>query len=82
MRRLVLLIYIGLTLASLSGCHLCHKKHLAATCYSGCSPCGCDGGAIAGPIDVVPGPGHVVIASPPVGIPAPAGVGVPGPLAR
>ena len=35
MRRLVLLTYIGLTLASLTGCHLCHKKQLAAVSYSG-----------------------------------------------
>ena len=77
MRRRVLLIYIGLTLASLAGCHHCHKKNLAAASYTGCASCGCDG-PIAAPIDAIHGPTGVVIAGPPAGIPGPP-VGIPGP---
>jgi len=81
MRRRVLLTYICLTLASLSGCHLCHKKHVAAVSYTGCASCGCDG-AVAAPMDVVHGPAGVVVAGPPAGIPGPPGGAIPGPPGR
>jgi hypothetical protein len=38
MRRVVFLCAVSLTLVSLSGCHLCHKKHHA---YAECDPCAC-----------------------------------------
>ena len=38
MRRVVLLGSVCLALVSLSGCHLCHKKHHA---HVECDPCAC-----------------------------------------
>jgi hypothetical protein len=47
MRRAVFLGSVCLTLISLSGCHLCHKKHHKAA-YAECDPCACTT-SISGP---------------------------------
>jgi hypothetical protein len=81
MRRLVLLSYMGLSLACLAGCHLLHhKKPVAADCCAPVTSCGCEG-PIAGPIEPIPGlpPAGVVIPGPPKIIPGPPPLGIPGP---
>jgi hypothetical protein len=65
MKRFVWLTCIGLTLASLSGCHLCKKKHLRqATVLDGGS-CDC-GQAIPAAYEGIPSmePGVMVAPAP------------------
>jgi len=79
MRRLVLLTYIGLTLACFAGCHRWKEKHFTRSSYNYAEPCGC-AESYAGPYDgmpvataqsfpgapgkMIPGPSGAVISSP------------------
>jgi hypothetical protein len=53
MRRLVLLMTVGLGLLTIAGCHHCWRKHFARASHTYADPCGC-GEAYAGPIEGVP----------------------------
>jgi hypothetical protein len=75
---MILLTCLSLTLAGLAGCHLCHKKQLAAECCTGYTSCGCED-SVAAPIAA---PAGVVVSGPSKILPGPVVSGIPGPPGR
>jgi hypothetical protein len=70
MRRFVPFTAMALVMAVSAGCHLCHKKHVAAAYYAECcDPCA-GGASVVTPINSIAGP-------PVVSKVLPSGVGSP-----
>jgi hypothetical protein len=78
MKHFVWLTCVGLALASLSGCHLCKKKHLRQASVIDGGSCDC-GPATPASYDAFPSEQSGVIAAP---APAPTPVGGAGAAAK